>query len=335
MNTYLDERIIKINEKFSVVEFSEGKWTTTLSEIDNSGAKGYAGIEIDNLVHFRHRKIIKSSLALKAECSRFETGYHLGTGFAHFYAVKLGLIPTSYLYNNYKHFLSNPKKVTNPDLFQGLAGTLLTVSMFPNDTFFITAKNTVFKELISVLKNSDIKNIGFAHGRLGIAYALLASNLYQSNRFSEEYIKETIDMAENRLLSNKDINLAICQGAISTLIVSSLFNLSASSERNEQITDKILEILDNLNQDAPMHLCCGIGGIIETLLCYSSLNTKRNFYEDIRTSAKTFLIEEKVLKINSSGILFGIAGIDFLLAQLNKKEMITNSFLYPFLNNEK
>jgi hypothetical protein len=331
--TALLERRVSVLSDALFVEFNQGRWCLEMAEVDSSAANGYAGIEIHQLVN-RIDMVPKSRSrrALLVECDQLTPGYQLGSGFPHWMAVLLGVVSLEHILRLYK-FDRVDLNLWSLDLFQGLAGTMLTLSLFRSrfDVPELDASlGFVYEELVRRLDISSQRRVGFAHGDLGIAYSLLASKK-QSSKMAA-YISEILNQAEADLYSTR--NFAVCSGGVSLLVVASLANKTFGerffpAKRCNELAKFVASTVGIEGDKSPAHLCCGAAGVVETLLCYAEANLDSGIVQASKNLAYTTITYRSVNQINETGLLFGVAGVDYLISRIEKLPLHRYSMLYP------
>lgn len=219
------------------------------------------------------------------------------------------------------------------DLFQGLAGSLLTASLLlkkASSSKIENFRDAVCQELLEQLNNKAEKP-GFAHGDLGIAYALLTTNINTHQSYA--YIDNVLNQIERRISLSS--NLAVCSGDIAFLIVDSIAtNRGIRGNSRNKHMDLIKKIANDLitnNGILPVHQCCGIAGVVETLICYSRINSDLEVFELAKSICNACITSHALHSLNETGMLFGIAGVDYVVSRINNKDIDHYSMLYPYL----
>lgn len=329
------DRRVNINSKELLTEFKHGRWCLELVEIDNSAANGYAGLEIHQLVNeldIAPKQYARE--ALLAECEQLIPGYQLGSGFPHWMSVSLGLIKIETISNLYS-LDDTDLTLWGIDLFQGLAGTLLTLALFKTYTSlheFEIFSNAVCEELLGRLAPTSSRGVGFAHGDLGIAYSLLAAK--RTDTKVREYIETVLMEAESSLISSG--NFAVCKGGVSILVIAAMAgkafgNDSFPIKRYRDLARFIAQHIIALGDASPAHQCCGTSGVIETLVSYAEAAGDEEIIEISRKAAHLCITSKSVGRINETGMLFGIAGIDYVISKVKEQQPHQYSMLYPLI----
>lgn len=329
----LFSRRVELGNENIIIEFNNNKWCLEATEIDDSVANGYAGIKIHQALHkFDFFNECEKNKLIN-QINSFVPGYQLGSGFLHIMMVALGIKNVEYI----SHFYDVDTidiSAWGDDLFQGLAGSLLTADLLLKKSSSKKIENfrtVVCQELLIRLRAKPTIKAGFAHGDLGIVYALLAANIITSQ--TREYIENILTKAEYDISSST--NYAVCSGAISFLVVDSIaMNRGLKKASHNKHIELIRKIANNIIDGGdvfPLHQCCGVAGIVETLICYSKINYNPLALEFAQNISNACITRKAIGKINETGMLFGVAGIDYVISRMDKKSIDNSSMLYPFL----
>ncbi|WP_396434533.1 lanthionine synthetase LanC family protein [Limnohabitans sp.] len=321
-------RCVNVNEVTNIYEFQQHNWCKEFKEIDESFANGYPGIALVSSVNKWSllNKLIDRNLI---DCGLHLRGFHMGRGLPIFLALKTNVCSIDY--QSYLH----SSKITiqdKYDIYHGAAGDLLTTSVLRRstdgyDSELKELERTQFEWLTNYLDDSFPREIGYAHGALGMAYALLNSNLI-SKRSTE--LIEFIVLKGMYALETTN-NYAVCSGPIAALVLSkigaNLFNESFHSASTE-ICLYILERIESNLEKAPLNLCCGVFGVIDALMIFSSIG------ENKKVTSGLIDLVSKIDKSSYShmmdtGLFFGVSGPAHILEQIRNPALSRISFMFP------
>lgn len=324
----LVSRCVKIGNVTGVFEFEQHLWCKEFKEIDGSFANGYSGLALVSIVN-------GWNIFDGIECNnRIDYrsdfgGFHMGRGLPIFIALKSG----SFIIDNECHLKSLRNDVADKyDLYQGLAGDLLTASLLRRyiddcNSELKEIENAKFNRLINYINNVQVNDIGYAHGALGMAYALLISNI--KNKKADEFVEHTVLKGLQAL--EETGNYAVCSGPISSIVLSKigahLFDRRVQAESREICLD-VLSKMEHFFENAPLNLCCGLFGIVDLMAKIASIDENKTIQARLLDLVSR-INKSRYRDMMDTGLFFGVSGPAHTIEQIKNPASCGISLLFP------
>lgn len=192
----------------------------------------------------------------------------------------------------------------NNDFYNGNAGALYVLSKFNLNEKSLKE----FQNKADYICNYDYNNLDndtFAHGKSGIAFALIS--IYKKLNNSK-YMERAVEILDNISVPNNETIFGICGGLTGIVYSAISVNKEYRSKHIDFLIENAIQRCSSKMINGNLSLCCGQSGII-LLLAKLYLDTKKSRYLDM--AMKSFLacynssIKDISLMSGSSG--FGLA----------------------------
>lgn len=330
----LRSRIVFDGERTYVAEFPSARWTLEVEEVDKTFSNGYFGMYavLKSVPELGVTDDLCTRLLAGREMRVNPDGYHLGRPIWDRFLSANGELPLR------TSVITEAMREPSADLFGGKAGSLLgqllSEGLQGGDADYSVSW------LCNALSSTD--STGFAHGRMGICFSLLAFSYALGGKTSLFWtIADSVrPVLENAVMAamEKPLNLALCSGGIASLVIASHFETVygagiVSRAQRDVLKKKIFETLAPLPvRTAPLHLCCGISGLIDMLLEMSESVSSLDVFDIALEVGERFFVDESIERIGYTGVLHGLCGVAYQMARLSAGRTSTErlpSLIFP------